>query len=224
MKHLICSILFAFFFQSIVAQNIDVDGSVIIRSAAVDSSESTIVVQQSNGTLAVREYESFEKVKVGDIYEGGIVFFTFNDGANGLIMSTEDVASDLPWSPILNNLDTVVAIFDGQFNTAEIVAEFGASSNYAARACDEYSAGGYTDWYLPARGEMVLLMKEFYLLQQLLEQDNDPSTIPLDESSVYWTSTQINSQFAYVGDWRAIDNASKIKNLTDTRTRAIRRF
>jgi uncharacterized repeat protein (TIGR02543 family) len=45
-------------------------------------------------------------------------------------------------------------IGDGKFNTDMIVAQFG-EGNYAASLCSSSNKGGYTDWFLPSRDELI---------------------------------------------------------------------
>lgn len=87
---------------------------------------------------------------------------------------------------------------NGALNTKAIVAAVGNNSgydnkNYAAKLCDTIVAGGFDDWYLPAKNEAALI----YLN---IEKFN------WSESYTLWTSTeaagtQAVSLYTYNGTW-----------------------
>ena len=87
---------------------------------------------------------------------------------------------------------------DGALNTKAIVLAVGANSGfdgkpYAAQVCDNSTAGGHDDWYLPAKEEAALI----YLN---IEKFN------WDASYTLWTSTeaagtQAVSLYTYNGTW-----------------------
>jgi hypothetical protein len=52
--------------------------------------------------------------------------------------------------------------WDGQLASAAILANCG-QTNIAARRCDNLILNGFSDWYLPAVGEMDLLLCQFGL-------------------------------------------------------------
>ncbi|QSE98467.1 Lcl domain-containing protein [Fulvivirga lutea] len=72
---------------------------------------------------------------------------------------------------------------DGQSNTSSIVAALG-DGNYAAKLCDDLSAFGFEDWYLPSRAELDALYKQNYLL----------ADYGLDG---YWSSTETANNKAW---------------------------
>jgi hypothetical protein len=75
---------------------------------------------------------------------------TWNDGStNWSTTGAESVSVDSAASTVLGNV-----------NQAAIVAIVGAGNgapHYAAKFCDDMSYGGYTDWYLPSKSELVYL-------------------------------------------------------------------
>ena len=52
------------------------------------------------------------------------------------------------------------------------------TSMQAPKACAQLELGGYTDWYLPARGQM----------QHLIDYQDE---IHINEMNFHWTSTEI---------------------------------
>ena len=99
MKQLAQIIMYILVTIVISAQDIDVAGKAIIRTMDTDSLETNLVVKQSDGTLAIRNLGSIQGVDIGDFYQGGIVFYTYDNGLHGLIMSTEEIGDSIQWSP-----------------------------------------------------------------------------------------------------------------------------
>jgi len=85
--------------------------------------------------------------------------------------------------PFLNVTGTGLGIGSGRNNTALIIAAEKAAYPsdtyiYAALACDNYSASGFTDWFLPSRDE----------LNQLYRRQTDVGIA----SGFFWSSSQAN--------------------------------
>jgi len=85
--------------------------------------------------------------------------------------------------------DNVRSEDNGAANTAAIVKAVGDNKNYknkpyAAILCDTSSAGGYTDWYLPAKSESEIIHANVKLLG-------------LGEKLELWTSTEANGTQAF---------------------------
>lgn len=87
---------------------------------------------------------------------------------------------------------------DGALNTKAIVTAVGNNSGfdgkpYAAKVCDQSTAGGFDDWYLPAKDEAAVI----YL---------NIKSFNWDASYTLWTSTeaagtQAVSLYTYNGTW-----------------------
>jgi hypothetical protein len=75
---------------------------------------------------------------------------------------------------------TATAIGTGLANSDTIVAAFGTGSAYAARTCRSYNAGGFNDWYMPSRDELVKIL-----------QNN--SILGLPGNPIIFSSSQINA-------------------------------
>ncbi len=105
---------------------------------------------------------------VGDLVEGGIVFYLLQSGdpgysstvQHGLVVSIGEINSsnkDTEFGCKGTVIGTSYGIGTGQANTNAILAGCG-TANIAADLCDNYSvtSGGitYSDWYLPSHDEM----------------------------------------------------------------------
>jgi hypothetical protein len=171
-----------------------------------------------------------EKHYVGELFQGGIVFYVENDGQNGLIASLADLdgGTGFIWSDVFTAPSSAEATFyNGALNTTQIVAQAGHDSS-AADLCTNYSAGGYTDWYLPSSREILLLSQAAWSIYFILDADGDAGTYGLKISNInpfgnYWTSTGQGNNEAYMFDFR--ENSLQVVNKANQyRVRAIRAF
>jgi hypothetical protein len=93
-------------------------------------------------------------VKVGDTYAGGVVFYVDASGCHGLVAAPSDQSSSAGWGCYGALVGANgIAIGTGNQNTINI--EAGCSDpGTAAHICANLSLAGYTDWFLPSRGEL----------------------------------------------------------------------
>ena len=85
---------------------------------------------------------------------------------------------------------------DALANTNAIVAQAGTGTTYAAGLCKAYNAGGYTDWYLPAKNELQQCYNSRQTINTVLGSTNG------FQSAYYWSSTEDDDGSAwyfYVG-------------------------
>lgn len=97
--------------------------------------------------------------------------------------------------------------YDGKTNTAVLVSAYGDGS-YAAKLCDDLSAFGYDDWYLPSRAELDAIVKQNYLIADY-------------ELDSYWSSTETTSNKAWSLDFTDGSPSDITKN-QNKRCRCIR--
>ena len=168
---------------------------------------------------------------VGEVFDGGIVFFVDETGEHGLMASLEDLNGGTPvrWSNVTSTLVGASAqdFFDGASNTTEIIAQTGHTSS-AAQLCASYFGGEQTDWYLPSHQELYLLGNNSVIINKVLANDEDSNTKGLNVSndfnnSTYWSSTEGSSTDAWFLQLRFGNVASSSKYGT-FRVRAVRAF
>jgi hypothetical protein len=95
---------------------------------------------------------------------GGLVFYdkgSYSDGWRYLEAAASDNAYGyIRWNMYTNSLVTTgasgSAIGTGMANTAAIMLAQGSTIN-AAQLCDDLVSGGYGDWFLPSRDELVFV-------------------------------------------------------------------
>ncbi|MFM1930690.1 MAG: hypothetical protein RL387_2018, partial [Bacteroidota bacterium] len=131
---------------------------------------------------------------VGEVYGGGIVFYVYDNGQHGLIVSNDYQSTGAYWraGSDIRTMALADGIGAGKKNTAIIIASqgYGNGDLYAARICNEYSvtdANGvtYGDWYLPSKTEALIMKNQYLHIPNYLY------------SRSHWTSSESTSDSAY---------------------------
>lgn len=129
---------------------------------------------------------------IGELYGGGIIvamWYYPKTIFNYLIMSLEDVSASSTWSNVTSTLAGASSDFKGESNQTSIITQALHTSS-AAKLCDNYAGGGFTDWYLPSVFEMNQAFNAGSIIGTVLGSDSLVGE--------YWTSTEINATTAYV--------------------------
>ena len=193
------------------AQNLEVDGKVIIHEMDTLSMHPANVIRMDDGHLAIKQ------VQVGDAAYGGIVFYVDPSGEHGLVADTTDLGFGVAWEDTTIDLGIIQdGIYNGQQHTTIILATH-RTANTAARLCYESTNNGYSDWFLPSFDELDLMNTELHL--------NGLGNF-IDEA-FYWSSTE----FALSPYWaKAVKfgslgaHAFSKTNSFEKVVRAVRRF
>ncbi len=166
---------------------------------------------------------------IGELYEGGIIAYMWkeNNVEHGLIASLDDLSGAQAWSNVSSLIgSTAQNSTYGQGNTTAILSQ-NSHSTSAAALCDSYSAGGFSDWYLPAQFELNKLNLAVFEINSVLDNDNNPNTngFKTSHAMIYWSSTEDPT---LGGAWSqtfgsTISNVQLYKTTT-YRVRAVRRY
>ncbi len=158
-------------------------------------------------------------VSIGDAHQGGIVIYIaptpvdLNGDGNinlGLIAANEDQGTWKEWGCYGTSQGAWgTAIGTGAQNTNIIVSGC-AQPHTAARKCNDYAGGGYTDWFLPSRDEAVEMFSQKAFLSNYT-------------SYWYWTSTETSSTGANEVHSNSGSFSNSVKN-NQYNVRAIRAF
>lgn len=155
---------------------------------------------------------------IGEMYGGGIVFYVYDDGQHGLVVSELDLDTAMRWfagSSVLTKA-TADGLGAGRFNTGLIVARLavGDGNSYAAYLCASYQSTNngitYGDWYLPSKYELILL----YLQKNTLGGFGNNN---------YWSSTETQLNGAWLIDFTDGLSYDHIKS-DSIHVRAVRDF
>ncbi len=152
---------------------------------------------------------------IGEQYGGGVVFHVWKDAQgveHGLVVATTDQGSAQVWS---NVADVEIGAkgrssLDGLSNSLAIVNQPGHTTS-AAKVCLDLVSGGFEDWYLPAKNELMILYNNYYTVSRSLLQITNFS--PLSEYG-YTSSTESNNMFWYLkfdyGEYATYTKSNKV--------------
>ena len=110
---------------------------------------------------------------------------------------------------------TVDSIGAGMMNTDTILSQCTAA-NQAARACDELSYGGFSDWYLPSIEELLLIYNQLYIL----EAGNFESLY----NNSFWSSTQSSLNYVKTINFQSGSSANTNSKDQKLMLRPVRSF
>ena len=166
---------------------------------------------------------------VGELFGGGIIYYIDQTGEHGLIASLDDLdgGSGVKWG-LYTDVANCENMTDGATNTATIIAASPAAGT-AAVLCNDYTGGGFTDWYLPANRELYLLCSQDILIDQVLDNDGDGTTNGFSQEYLaptygrYWSSTEDSGNFAWGYYFFTGNSDNSLKDYT-YRVRAVRAF
>jgi len=212
MKYHALILLALSFYLDLSAQNLEVDGKVKVSDMDTINSVSGSLTLLGDGTIAFRHYS------IGEIAQGGIIFYLDETGQHGLVADTADLSAATRW--YAGTLDRTRALGDGLFagemNTAIIIAAQIAigddDDDYAAFICSMLQRGDYGDWYLPSAKELELMYDNLHT-NNIGEFVND----------FYWSSTEKSDNTALVHGFGTNTTNFATKSAVH-RVRAIRSF
>ena len=112
--------------------------------------------------------------EIGQAYGGGFFAGQISTSANGvathnLVISPKSTGQSTgKWGTVTGT--GIQSVIDGPGNTTALNA---LGANYvAAQFCENLNTGGYTDWYLPAKNELITL---YYFLKPEAKENNTNS-------------------------------------------------
>ncbi len=159
---------------------------------------------------------------IGELYGGGIIVAVWKENGveHGIIASLTDLSAGMTWSNITDKEIGTAAKspIDGQANTKAIIAQAGHTAS-AAKLCDDYSAGGFSDWYLPAIWELNHCYYSAIVVNSILGNTNGFTAF-----AGYWSSTETLITYATIIQFAGGTGSGQYKSTNTLRVRAVRRF
>jgi hypothetical protein len=169
----------------------------------------------NNRGTAYGEELSFTTItySIGLSYGGGIVFYIDGTGVHGLIASTTNQSTGIPWQYYYGSYTTTgataTAIGTGFNNTLTIISLIG-SGNAAGMCWDYYGPGTYDFWFLPSKDELNLMYEQKDVIGGFGNFD-------------FWSSSESANDKAWSQSFLNGTNYSDAKNI-QWHVRAIRVF
>ena len=159
---------------------------------------------------------------IGQIYQGGIIFYLDATGCHGLISATTDQSTGISWwnGSYTDTYASGSGLFDGDGNCYRIRRSQGdCVSCNAAELCLDLNLGGYSDWYLPSKYELNLMYRN-------IGQGNalGLGNVGGFASTYYWSSTEIDNFFAWIQYFNDGNQIGSIKLNGDFNVRSVRAF
>jgi hypothetical protein len=144
----------------------------------------------SNGELSLDEIDNAQtqyvcngagiqsSLNIGDVTNGGIVFYIDETGQHGLVALDYDIVDlNAPFfsTTAIYVYTTSTNVGSGEINTM-ILANSDPDPNSAVTIISNLSANGYDDWFIPSRDELALLRNNLFLqgIGNLLASDGPP--------------------------------------------------
>jgi hypothetical protein len=156
-------------------------GILVMLSNSCKKKDTTDDQQDNNSSLAV-----------GQSYQGGVIAYILQAGdpgydanvTHGIIAATNDQSNHIQWynGTYVTTSASGTALGAGNANTNAIVSSQG-SGNYAAKLCADLVLNGYSDWFLPSKGEL----NKLYI---------NRNAIGNFMAGAYWSSSESNNDHA----------------------------
>ena len=156
------------------------------------------------------------KIKVGDYYMGGIVFYVEPSGLHGLVISLKDQGS-LAWGSRGNLRGALSAgLYGGLNNTLQ------AKNLSMQKSCLNYmSSDGYGGWYLPSIRELAKVNLNKVIVNTAITNNGGDSI----SNTLYWSSTESQGDPTKARAYEFQNNQAVNQDKNSTlKYRAIKRF
>ena len=182
------------------------------KSLAPGSNNEVLRIENGKPTWS----EPCGQLSLWQFYKGGYIFYLDSTKCHGLVAAPYDLYQD--WGCYNNTIGSTSNLLGtGQANTDSILAGCN-EADFAAKACDDFSYAGYSDWYLPSKQELALM----WLV--LADRDgnginggyDDPNNVggffAHSTAGIYWTSTEHSATHAWYQSFYDATQQIRLKN------------
>lgn len=151
-------------------------------------------------------------IDIGDLFEGGVVFYVDATGRRGLIAARQGENYASVWGcKGVSVPDTKTEFGSGQTNTKAIM-KVCSTAGIASRWSDQLEKDSFGDWYLPSKDELAEMFKH--------------RSVVLLNDAARWSSSQIDANTAWAVSFDATGTPVPVPMDKDSQigVRAIRAF
>jgi len=156
--------------------------------------------------------------QIGDLVEGGIVYYVDETGGHGLVAALEDLPGVYAWGctdGMVSGADGT-AIGTGLQNTLDIVNGC-SDTNSAGYNAFNASMGGYEDWCLPSKDELIAMYNG-------IGNAGPYGDISNFGNGWYWSSTELDDGYAYTTFFANGYTTDEVKSYPHMRILVVRSF
>ncbi len=179
-------------------------GHTVSELVTAGGSVSELVAAGASVADLVAAGATTESDYIGLFYQGGVIFYVNTTDGTGLVCAVSDASSTMMWSSAFNITNaTGKAIGTGQSNTTKIISSDGSNAA-AAYYCGTLTLNGYSDWFLPSKGELRAMYNNKDAINETAGNNGGSSFT----DDFYWNSTEYGYGLVYFvgfgdGDWYA---------------------
>jgi hypothetical protein len=140
---------------------------------------------RNNNGVGYGEEVSFTTrgIKIGDQFEGGVVFYLEPSGLKGLIAAQQGLDYDTTWGCAGTSAPgTLPEIGTGRANTLAII-KVCKTPGTAAQFADKLDYSSFSDWYLPSKDELTEMFKR--------------RDVVIMNNAERWSSTEVDANTAW---------------------------
>lgn len=168
-----------------------------------------------------------DDIKIGDHYQGGIVFYIDDDGG-GLVAALSDQSTNSNWGCVDGVDDAAYTKIGAGKNLTEEISSNCSNVITAASICKSLELNGYNDWFLPSKGE---LDEMYYNIGP--EAPGKLSNIGEFYNAWYWSSSALENFTIWgyskhfgngKGEYQRGYQNENLKGVNAARVRAIRSY
>jgi hypothetical protein len=124
----------------------------------------------------------------GKSYKGGLIYYLNATDGTGLVAHTQDNSSSVNWGGFGDVTGANSTIIGSGITNSYAIMSYFLNTDTAADFCDNLVLNNYSDWFLPSKDEMLMMITKL---------KNKPN-VYFSAVSGYWTSSNYDFNNAWI--------------------------